>query len=164
MDRWRPGRSEKKVRRRMPTVLWKELWQSSSSMWHYQEERVGCQRYCFWDIGKSSVQIHFFYIVFSTDHNSVTGCSILMWFASKYRIFLYVARSWCKDLKIENIRHATHFPWSCPIYCWQTNICVTLGQILYMWNTSDASFARFMSRDQANQVGCKITFLNLLND
>ena len=33
-------------------------------MWHDQEEWVGCRRYCFWDIGKNSVQILLFYIVF----------------------------------------------------------------------------------------------------
>ena len=43
-----------------------------SSQWHDQEEWVGCQPYCFWDIGKNSVQIPLFYIVFSTDKFFIT--------------------------------------------------------------------------------------------
>ena len=36
-----------------------------SYLWHDQEEWVGCRLYFFWDIGKNSVPIPLFYIVFS---------------------------------------------------------------------------------------------------
>ena len=44
----------------------------SNNTWHDQEECVGCRRCCFWDIGKSSVQIPLFYIVFSIDKSFIT--------------------------------------------------------------------------------------------
>ena len=43
-----------------------------NNMWHDQEEWVGGQRYCFWDIGKNSVKILLFYIVFSMDKWFIT--------------------------------------------------------------------------------------------
>ena len=43
-----------------------QVWQSNyCNMWHDQEERVGCQGCCFWNIGQNSVQIPLFHIVFS---------------------------------------------------------------------------------------------------
>ena len=43
--------------------LWAYLF--LNDMWHDQREWVGYRRYCFWDIGKESIQIPLFYIVFS---------------------------------------------------------------------------------------------------
>ena len=42
------------------------------NLWHDQVEWVGCRKYCFWDIGKNSVQIPLFYIVFSIDKFVIT--------------------------------------------------------------------------------------------
>ena len=42
------------------------------NMWHDQEEWVGCRGCCFWDIGKNSVQIPLFHIVFSIDKSFIT--------------------------------------------------------------------------------------------
>ena len=53
---------------------------------------------------KKEFKFLFFY------HNSVNRYPIWMGSASKCSIF--VARKWCKNLKIENLWHATHFPWS----------------------------------------------------
>ena len=40
--------------------------------WHDQEEWVGCRQCCFWDIGKNSVQIPLFYLVFSIVKSCIT--------------------------------------------------------------------------------------------
>ena len=41
-------------------------------MWLDQEEWVGCRGYWFWDIGKNSVPIPLFYIVFSIEKFFIT--------------------------------------------------------------------------------------------
>ena len=65
-------------------------WISDDNMWHDQEEWVGCRRYCFWDIGKNSVQKSVCFILFlaltHSWYNSVTRYPILMEFASKWSI------------------------------------------------------------------------------
>ena len=45
---------------------------SKHNMWHDQEEWVGCRGCCFWDIGKNSVQIPLFHIVFSIVKSFIT--------------------------------------------------------------------------------------------
>ena len=67
--------------------VWKVSYKPTLKMWHDQEEWVGCRRCCFWDIGKSSVQILLFHIVFSQVlHNSVTRYPIVLGFALKWSI------------------------------------------------------------------------------
>ena len=63
-----------------------------SDMWHDQEEWVACRGCCFWDIGKNSVQIPLFHIVFSIAKSFITlkpDYPIVMVFASNWSILKF---------------------------------------------------------------------------
>ena len=82
-------------------LVW--MWQfKATNLWHDQEEWVGCRGYCFWNIGKNSVQIPLFYIAFSISKFLITlqpDIQLLWdWIKMKH---LEVLRKWCKKIGIK---------------------------------------------------------------
>ena len=81
-------------------------------MWHDQEEWIGCRGSWFWDIGKNSVQIPLFYIVFSNDKFVITlqPDIQLLWDLDQNEAFWSFEKV-VQEKRNWNFRQVTHFPW-----------------------------------------------------